>query len=164
MARKKKPAAQPTKKPKPKTVKLDTIAPPLAIIPQKAEAKPVTIAVPSKKGTASSAVEKATTSGVVKKAELIDHAVEKCGLKKRDVKPSIEAALEVLAEALIKGEELHLPPLGKLRVVKSKDVKDGVKVLTLKLRTMKDGAGQGGGAQKDASEAAPTTKPEPSSH
>ena len=66
-------------------------------------------------------------------------------MKKRDAKPAIEAALAVLSEALINGEELNLPPMGKLRVMKSKDVGDGAKVLTLKLRTMKDGAGQGAG-------------------
>jgi len=30
-----------------------------------------------------------------------------------------------------------LPPLGKIKVVKEKDVGEGAKVLTLKLRTMK---------------------------
>lgn len=122
------------KKTESKTVKLNTVTPPPVVTPLKAEKTTATIAAPAM----------AMPAGiVVKKAELIDRAVEQSGLKKRDVKPSVEAAMAVLAEALIKGEELNLPPLGKLRVVKCKDIKDGAKVLTLKLRTMKDGAGQG---------------------
>lgn len=73
----------------------------------------------------------------MKKPELFEAVVTRTGLKKRDVKPAVEAALAVIAEALIKGEELNLPPMGKLRVVKSKELDAGVHVLTLKLRTMK---------------------------
>ena len=47
------------------------------------------------------------------------------------------------------GEELNLPPMGKMRVVKSKDIGDGARVLTLKLRTMKDGAGLGASKSDD---------------
>lgn len=132
-----------------KTVKLNTVTPPPVVTPLKAEKAKATIAAPAK------SVPK---GAVVKKAELIDRAVEQSGLKKRDVKPSVEAAMAVLSEALIKGEELNLPPLGKLRVVKMKDINDGAKVLTLKLRTMKDGAGQGGSAGTEtAKTAAPVT-------
>lgn len=80
---------------------------------------------------------------MLKKGEFIDRVVARTDVKKRDAKPAIEAALAVLAEALSQGEELNLPPMGKLRVVKSKDLGEGVKVMTLKLRTMKDGAGFG---------------------
>ena len=80
---------------------------------------------------------------MLKKTEFIDRAVECGDVKKRDAKPAIEAALVVLSEALMAGEELNLPPMGKMRGVKSKDIGDGARVLTLKLRTMKDGAGFG---------------------
>ena len=50
---------------------------------------------------------------------------------------AVEAALAVIAETLRDGTELNLPPLGKLRIVKSKDIGGGAAVLTLKLRTMK---------------------------
>lgn len=154
MARKKKTTSKtaaktpvkPAAKTASKTVKLDAVIPPPVVTPLKAEVKAATISKPAAQAAAS---DKALTQ-VVKKAELIDRAVEKSGLKKRDVKPSVEAAMEVLAEALIKGEELNLPPLGKLRVVKSKDVNNGAKVLTLKLRTMRDGAGQPQTAKPDA--------------
>jgi hypothetical protein len=118
-----------------KTVKLATIAPAPVIAPLaekivvKAGIAPPAVLVP--KGE------------MIKKPEFIDRAVDRTDVKRRDAKPAIEAALAVLAEALVKGEELNLPPMGKLRVVKMKDVGDGAKVLTLKLRTMKDGAGLG---------------------
>ena len=80
---------------------------------------------------------------MIKKPEFIDRVVDRIDVKRRDAKPAIDAALAILAEALVNGEELNLPPMGKLRVVKMKDVGDRVKVLTLKLRTMKDGAGLG---------------------
>ena len=86
---------------------------------------------------------------MIKKPEFLDRAVERTDVKKREAKPAIEAALAVLAEALIKDEELNLPPMGKLRVVKSKDAGEGAKLLTLKLRTMKDGAGQGADPSPD---------------
>ena len=79
----------------------------------------------------------------VKKPDFLDRATKRSGVKRRDAKPAIEAALMELAETLLRGEELNLPPLGKLKVQKSKDLAKGAKALTLKLRTMKDGAGVG---------------------
>lgn len=120
-----------------KTVKLKTIVPDPVITPLPDAPK-----VKTKLAKPAVAV---TQGDVVKKPEFIDRAVEKSGVKKRDAKPAIEAALAVLAEALVKGEELNLPPMRKLRVLKSKDLGEGAQVLTLKLRTMKDGAWQGAG-------------------
>lgn len=73
----------------------------------------------------------------MKKPQLLDAVVARTNLKKRDVKPAVEAALAVIAEALMNGEDLNLPPMGKLRVVKAKELDAGAQVLTLKLRTMK---------------------------
>jgi len=117
-----------------KTVKLNTIVPAPVVTPlhvKTPETKVVGAAVAVPQGE------------MLKKAEFLDRAVSRTDVKKRDAKPAIEAALAVLAEALSNGEELNLPPMGKLRVVKSKDLGEGAKVLTLKLRTMKDGAGLG---------------------
>ena len=74
---------------------------------------------------------------VLKKAELVDKVVEQTGVKKRDAKVSVEAALGILAQSLGNETELNLSPMGKVRLIKSKDVGDGAQVLTLKLRTMK---------------------------
>jgi nucleoid DNA-binding protein len=75
---------------------------------------------------------------MIKKPEFLERVVARTDVKKRDAKPAIEAAFAVLIEALAEGEDLNLPPLGKLRVVRSKDLEGGAQVMTLKLRTPKD--------------------------
>lgn len=85
------------------------------------------------------APEAAKESGAtLKKSDLLDQIVARTNLKKRDVKPAVEAALALMGDALRDGNELNLPPLGKLRVVKSKDLDGGASVVTLKLRTPKN--------------------------
>ncbi len=81
-----------------------------------------------------------TIVAMMKKPEFLDAVVARTNLKKRDVKPAAEAALAVIAEALVRGDEVNLPPMGKLRVIKSKPLDAGAHVLTLKLRTMKTAA------------------------
>lgn len=61
----------------------------------------------------------------LRKKELIDLAVERSGIKKRDAKPAIEAALAVLGEALAEGREMNLVPLGKLKVTRMKKAGNG---------------------------------------
>ncbi len=117
------------------TVKLDlkTGAP---AAPKSAKVKaPKTIVVAS--------AQPVVAAGQMKKPAFLDQAVARSGVKRRDAKPAIEAALNELAEALLRGDEINLPPLGKLKVVKTKDLSEGAKALTVKLRTMKDGAGTG---------------------
>ena len=92
-----------------------------------------------------------TPVALMKKPELLDAVVARTNLKKRDVKPAVEAALAVIAEALVRGDDINLPPMGKLRVVKSKPLDAGAHVLTLKLRTMKTAA-QAMSADPDAAE------------
>ena len=77
---------------------------------------------------------------MLKKPALLDAIVERTNLKKRDVKPAVEAALAVIGDALREGTVVNLPPLGKLRVVKSKSLDGGAAVVTLKLRTPKNAA------------------------
>ncbi len=95
------------------------------------------------------APEAAKESGVaLKKSDLLDQIVARTNLKKRDVKPAVEGALPLMGDALRDGTELNLPPLGKLRVVKSKDLDGGASVVTLKLRTPKNASA----AAQEASE------------
>ncbi|KID12558.1 hypothetical protein P279_27280 [Rhodobacteraceae bacterium PD-2] len=56
----------------------------------------------------------------LRKRELIAMAVQRSGMRKRDVKPAIEAALAVMGEALASGRELNLVPLGKVKVTRLK--------------------------------------------
>jgi nucleoid DNA-binding protein len=79
-----------------------------------------------------------TEEAMLKKPELLDAVVARTNLKKRDVKPAVEAALAVLGDALRDEKIINLPPLGKLRLVKSKPLDGGASVMTLKLRTPKN--------------------------
>lgn len=70
---------------------------------------------------------------ILKKAELIDRVMQASGSKRKDARAIVEVTLATLGQALVAGEELQLPPLGKLRVQKRK-TGDTAEVLTLKLR------------------------------
>ncbi|MEL6644669.1 MAG: HU family DNA-binding protein [Pseudomonadota bacterium] len=79
------------------------------------------------------ATNRGPNAPTMRKPELIDRVVLRSGVKKRDAKPAIEAALAVLGEALSEGEVLQLPPLGKLRVTRTVEQDEG-EVLVCKLR------------------------------
>ncbi|WP_052362589.1 HU family DNA-binding protein [Falsirhodobacter sp. alg1] len=68
---------------------------------------------------------------VVKMPELLDAVVEQTGEKRSTVKPILEAFLKLMGEKLGDGQDMMLPPLGKIRVVKQKDDNGPI---TLKLR------------------------------
>lgn len=76
-----------------------------------------------------------TPSVVLRKKDFIDRVVEKSGLKKKDVRPAVDAVLAAMADSLAAGEDLVLPPLGKLKVARVKDLPNG-KLLSIKLRVM----------------------------
>ena len=84
----------------------------------------------------------------LKKQEFVDRIVKASGAKKKDVKLIIEAALGVLGDALSAGEELNLPPLGKIKVNKQRD-EGNSEVLILNLRR---GGGQSGGGNQTPKE------------
>lgn len=61
----------------------------------------------------------------MKKKELIDLVVERSGIKKRDAKPAIEAALAILGETLAEGREVNMRPMGKIKVTRMKKGANG---------------------------------------
>ena len=69
----------------------------------------------------------------MKKKDLIDEVVAISGAKPRDVKPIVEATLKALAAGLSGNDQIQIPPLGKIKVVKSKDV-GGATSYTVKIR------------------------------
>jgi len=69
----------------------------------------------------------------LKKRELIDLAVERSGIKKKDAKPVVEALLAILGETLSSGRELNLQPFGKLRINRVEEKSNG-RVIICKLR------------------------------
>jgi len=112
---------------------------------KKAAAKPKAAAAPkpaaartapkaAAKPAAASVNKPAASEGEsVKKKALYDRVAALSGAKKRDVKVIVEATLAVLGKALSDGEELQLPPLGKLRVSRQKSA-NGSENLVLRLR------------------------------
>ncbi len=79
------------------------------------------------------AAEPETASNELKKKELIDLVVARSGIKKKDAKPVIEAMLAVLGDAVAEGQELNLPPFGKLRINRTVEKPNG-RITICKLR------------------------------
>lgn len=104
----------------------------------KAAPPPVISEMPAAASAATPAAPVAEDAGtvVLKKGDLLDRMVTKGDLKRNQAKAALEAALEVLGEALVAGEDLNLPPLGKVKVVRHKDA-DNADIYTLRVRRSK---------------------------
>lgn len=85
---------------------------------------------------------------VLRKKELFDRVAAATGAKKGDVRQITEAVLDILGKALAAGEVLALPPFGRARVNRQKDLSTG-EVLIVRLRR----GGGGGQAADDGNEA-----------
>jgi DNA-binding protein HU-alpha len=85
------------------------------------------------------------------KKELVERVVARCGLKKREVKPSVEAALAILGEALAEGRELRLEPFGKLKVSNIK-TRGNKRVINARLRQNAPARAESGGEDPGAAE------------
>ena len=79
---------------------------------------------------------------VLKKPDFIDSVVTRTGMKKKDVKPVIEAAMALLGDAIEEGREVNFPELGKVKVNREKEL-SGAKVIVCKLRRVKKAGGAG---------------------
>jgi DNA-binding protein HU-alpha len=69
----------------------------------------------------------------MRKKELLEKVVARSGMKKKDVKPVVEAMLAELGETLAGGRGLVLPPLGKIQINREKKLPNG-KVIIVKIR------------------------------
>lgn len=76
--------------------------------------------------------------------DLVDRVVAATGGKKKGVKEIVDAVLTQMGDALSRGEALHLPNFGKVRVAKTGAAGGGA--MTLKLRRM-TGTGKGKAAK-----------------
>lgn len=95
---------------------------------------------------------------VMRKPELINAVVEKSGLKKKDVKPIVEATLAVLGAALQDNRELNLQPMGKIKVNREKKKPNG-KVMIARIRQSQDLPSQS--ANPDPKDVDPGVAPPP---
>ena len=82
----------------------------------------------------------ATEEKVLRKKELFERVVEATGAKKKDVKPIVEATLKLLGDTLSSGDDLVLPPLGKAKVSKQKDL-GSAEMLVIRLRRTEANSG-----------------------
>lgn len=95
----------------------------------KPRAKPVAAAEVSAEPAASGDAKPKAQVSMLKLKGLVDAVAESTGGKKPEVKAAVEATLAAIGTALATGKSLAVPPLGKLRVVKTRG-----SALTLKLR------------------------------
>ncbi|WP_420858760.1 HU family DNA-binding protein [Marivivens marinus] len=92
------------------------------------------------------APEAETTPEVVQtigRKEFIARVSSDSGLKPKDARVAVDAVLSALAAALRDGQEMNLPPLGKIKHVKSKDI-GGAKVATVRVRIPEQGVKKAG--------------------
>jgi DNA-binding protein HU-alpha len=99
-------------------------------------------------GTGNSAADVATentvAAPVMRKKDLVDRVVKRTEVKKKEAREIIDAVLDELGLALTRGDELNLPPLGKAKVNRQRDLVSG-EVLIVKLR--RPGPGQESGEE-----------------
>lgn len=82
------------------------------------------------------------------KKELVERMVRDSGMKKGDARRALEATMGVIAGALREGRDLAVPPLGKIKIARTKETPNG-KLVVLRAKLKEPGAGGGGTAPKD---------------
>ena len=74
----------------------------------------------------------------MKKQELLDKVLLRADVRKKIARPVVDAVLEVLGEALAEGRGMNLPPLGRIKFNRVKDLPDA-RVIVAKIRQAKPG-------------------------
>ena len=87
-------------------------------------------------------VKSVVSAPALKKRELFQLVADRSGLRKNQVKPAVEAMLDVLGAAIAEGRELNLEPFGKLKHQRSKDT-NNARVTVAKIRQNKAAATPG---------------------
>jgi nucleoid DNA-binding protein len=80
----------------------------------------------------------ARTGVLVRKKDFIDQVVAASGVKKADARAALDAALALMADKVLAGDELVLPPLGRLRLLKERD-RGKLRIATLRLQVAAEG-------------------------
>lgn len=107
----------------------------------KPEKKPVKKTVPISTEPAPVEAPETTVVTTMKKKDFIDRVAEASGVKRGEAKKAVEATLKELGDALQRGKELNLPPLGKVTVKRQQDA-GGAHVIVAKLRRSKTMLGE----------------------
>jgi DNA-binding protein HU-alpha len=81
---------------------------------------------------------RAVRSGAqIKKKDMVERVATASGVKKADVKAVLDATFVLIAERLAAGDELQVPPLGRLRMLREKDT-GRARIATLRLQLAGD--------------------------
>jgi len=72
----------------------------------------------------------------LKKRELLEQIAERTGQSKNKARPFVDAMIEIMGDAISKWGGLNLPPMGKVKLVRSKDA-GNAKVTVAKIRQVK---------------------------
>lgn len=91
-------------------------------------------------------LETPTETTEIKKKEFVELVCEASGVKKKEARAAVEATLSIIGSALAEGKALHIPPLGRMVVTKTKD-QNGAQVLIARIRrpsTSEDGTASEG--------------------
>lgn len=131
-----------------KTPKTATAKPATAKTGARAAAKPAARKTAKPETDAAGEGKKADLSLRLK--ALVDGVTETSGVKKKDVKTVVEAALAQMGAALARGESVNLPGLGHMRVARKGTAESPS--MTLKLRQGEGGKGKGKSAVADDKE------------
>ena len=91
------------------------------------------------------------TDPEMKKPDLINLVVERSGMKKKDVKPVVEAMLSVLGETLSRGQEMNLQPFGRVKVNNTKELAKA-QVHSVRIRQAKGALEKADDHMQDAAE------------
>ena len=70
---------------------------------------------------------------VLQKRQLVSRIAQRVGRGNSEIRPIVEATLAELGEAISAGQTLALPPLGRARISRQRDV-SGAEVIILRLR------------------------------
>lgn len=73
------------------------------------------------------------TARVLQKRQFLNAVAQRSGMRSAQIKEVVEATLAELGDAIASGQTLALPPLGRARVNRQKDV-SGAEVIILRLR------------------------------
>jgi nucleoid DNA-binding protein len=69
----------------------------------------------------------------LKKKDMVERVAAASGVKRADARAVLDAALALIGERLAAGDELQLPPLGRLRMLREKD-NGRARIATLRLQ------------------------------
>ncbi|SMO51327.1 HU family DNA-binding protein [Paracoccus laeviglucosivorans] len=73
------------------------------------------------------------TAKVLQKRQFLSRIAHRTGMRNAQIKDIVEATLAELGEAMAAGQTLALPPLGRARINRQRDV-SGAEVIVLRLR------------------------------